>query len=396
MVLQETSVNADAVAAEAALKPPTCASWFDEVRSLGTAEAMRAAMHERYPFLDATRLRRLAIVGAAAEGQRLARLCTEHGITVVTVADDNPRLAGTQVEGVEVSPLAGLAGLDPEIPVIIASHRPLDLTLRLRALGCQRLALFLILQVLDPARFPPHMFYDGWFEDTAGNLDKYDRLAGMFSDPLSINHLDAILGFRLTGDIAALVGVVDWSVYEPKDLFAYSDQEIYLDGGAFDGDSINAFINRVGGRFQRAIGFEPDPKTFAALQQRFAGDARITAVPAGLHRDVGEMRFGADGSRGAKLGNEGDIVVPVTAIDTVLAGDPATFIKMNIEGAELDALNGARETIARWKPRLAISSYHMPSHLWQVPFLIKKLNPAYKVAIKQHDLGVIETVTYGY
>jgi hypothetical protein len=67
---------------------------------------------------------------------------------------------------------------------------------------------------------------------------------------------------------------------------------------------------------------------------------------------------------------------------------------MNIEGAELEALEGARESIRRWAPTLAISAYHRPSDLWQVAALARSLRPDYRLYFRQHDGGVIETVLY--
>jgi hypothetical protein len=67
---------------------------------------------------------------------------------------------------------------------------------------------------------------------------------------------------------------------------------------------------------------------------------------------------------------------------------------MNIEGAEIDALCGARSTIKRWMPKLAISVYHRPSDLWRIPRLVRELGPHYDLFLRQHDGGVIETVLY--
>ena len=71
-----------------------------------------------------------------------------------------------------------------------------------------------------------------------------------------------------------------------------------------------------------------------------------------------------------------------------------TYIKMNIEGAEIDALKGAAGSIARWTPKLAIAVYHRPSDLWQIAEVVRGLNPNYDLYLRQHDGGVIETVLY--
>jgi FkbM family methyltransferase len=373
---------------------PAAATWLDELARLRTAEAMREAYRSRYPAFEPARLTRLAIVGAGPEGQRLANLCAAHGISLAAIVDDSPAVRGARIAGCGVAAVESLATFDRDLPVVIASHRPLRLIERLHGMGFSSVALFVVLQILAPDRFPPHMFYDGWLEDLAVNGDRYRTLGAMFGDDLSRRHLDAIIGFRLTADIGALAPVIDWEVYYPRDLFELGDDEVYVDGGTYDGDTIRLFIKRVGGRFSKVIGFEPDPATFERLKANFEGEPRVQPVNKGLYDATRTLRFANDASRASIIGEHGDVEVPVTRLDDVLGGERVTFIKMNIEGAELRALRGARESINRWVPRLAISAYHRPSDLWQVPFLIHEIEPRYSLHLRQQDAGVIETVAY--
>ena len=123
-------------------------------------------------------------------------------------------------------------------------------------------------------------------------------------------------------------------------------------------------------------------------------EPRIEPINAGLHRQKAVLRFRDDASRGAIFTDDGDISMQVVSLDDVLAGSRASYIKMNIEGAEIDALNGARRTIERWLPKLAISVYHRPSDLWRIPQLVHETSPRYALYLRQHDGGVIETVLY--
>jgi hypothetical protein len=86
----------------------------------------------------------------------------------------------------------------------------------------------------------------------------------------------------------------------------------------------------------------------------------------------------------------------VTTVDHDLEGGHASFIKMNIEGAEIDALEGARRTIQSFAPQLAISAYHRPADLWAVPEKIRSLRDDYRLFLRQHDGGIIETVCYAH
>ena len=81
-------------------------------------------------------------------------------------------------------------------------------------------------------------------------------------------------------------------------------------------------------------------------------------------------------------------------LDELLDGARVSFIKLNIEGSELEALRGARRSIRSWKPKLATSVYHRPSDLWEVPELVRSLNQDYRLYVRQHDGGVVETVLY--
>ena len=113
-----------------------------------------------------------------------------------------------------------------------------------------------------------------------------------------------------------------------------------------------------------------------------------------MHSHGGSLRFRDDASRGAIFADDGDIEMPVTTIDEVLGGRRLTYIKMNIEGAEPDALRGGQKSIQKWLPRLAISVYHRPADLWQIPKQVLELNAGYELYLRQHDGGIIETVLY--
>lgn len=367
---------------------------FDTIAKAGSAAGLRARLAERWPAFAPRNLREIAIVGAADEGVRLAGLCAQQKISIRAIADDNPAKQGLSIEGCKVAGVDELAKLDRGTPVIIASHRSLLPTLRLRKLGFTNVAPFMLLQALDPARFPPHMFHRGLLEDLAENLPRYRELAEAVADDHSRAVLAAVIEYRLNADPAVLEPIVEWELYGPGNLLDYGGDEVYVDAGAFDGDSIRLFIKRVDGRFDKVIAFEPDPVTFGRLQANFTAEPRVHPIQAGLHRAKATLRFDDAGTRGSVLVEAGGITVPVVGLDEVLKGERVTYIKMNIEAAEIEALAGGAAAIRQWKPKLAISAYHMPDHLWRVPATIRGLVPDYRIFFRQHDGGIIETVTY--
>jgi FkbM family methyltransferase len=366
------------------------------VRSI--EDLIESMAHHNRGF-DPRRVTQLAILGAGPEGRRLADICKARGIKITALADDDPGKLGSIMAGSKIEPTSRLTDLDRAIPIIIASHRVLGASQRLRALGFSTVLPFAALQTLAPEVFTPHMFYDGWLQDLLDNKEAYASLNKELADDRSREVLDAVIEYRLTADPLVLEPVIEQGryhqgLYHPAGLFDLGDNEVYVDAGAYDGDSIRWFKDRVGNRYERILAFEPDPKTYARLKQNFAGEPRIEAINAGLHRKKAVLRFRDDASRGAIFTDDGDISMQVVSLDDVLAGSRASYIKMNIEGAEIDALHGAHGTIECWLPKLAISVYHRPSDLWRIPRLVRELGARYALFLRQHDGGVIETVLY--
>lgn len=367
---------------------------LDTIAKAGNVTQLRERLAERWPEFSKKNLKEIIIVGAAGEGLRLAAICARDGITLRGVGDDNPAMQGMMVEGCQVVSVDALASLDHSIPVVVASHRALLPVRRLRAMGFKTVAPFLMLQALDPIRFTPHMFHDGLLEDLIDNLARYRELDTLLADDYSRAVLAAAIGYRLDGEPEVLDPVVEWELYGPANLLNYGTDEVYVDGGAFDGDSIRLFIERVGGHYSRVFAFEPDPATFARLKTNFVSEPRIQPINAGLHKVKGTLRFDNAGTRGSILVESGGVTVPVVGLDEVLNGDRVSYIKMNIEGAEINALHGGSESIKHWKPKLAISAYHVPNHLWRIPQTIRELCPDYQISFRQHDGGIIETVVF--
>lgn len=369
--------------------------WRDRLNKAKTVEELRQSLRDNYPSIDFDQLKQLIVLGAAMEGQRLLRLCRELSIEVLAVCDDNPAKQGLWLEGHPVQPLSILENFDKTIPVIVATHRVLGPVRSLRKNGHTAVAAFAVLEVLRPDLFPPHLFYSEWLESLMNNRESINALKDLLADEKSRQVLDAIIGFRLTLDPEVLAPIVDWDLYGSEDILNLSDEEIYIDGGTYDGDTIKSFIERVNGRFKKVIGFEPDTQTYQRLQKNFSHESRVEVINKGLYSHEDVLYFDNVGTRASMLTNEpGGVAVPVASIDETLQGKPVTLIKMNIEGAEIPALNGAAKSIADYKPKLGISVYHRTADLWEIPFLVKKLHPDYRLYLRQHDGGVIESVLY--
>ena len=119
----------------------------------------------------------------------------------------------------------------------------------------------------------------------------------------------------------------------------------------------------------------------------------IEIIPKGLYNKETSLNFLNKGP-GSKVLLDGSTHIDVTSIDNVLNGNAATFIKLDIEGCELEALKGAKNTIIKYHPKLAICVYHKPEDIFEIPKYILSLVPNYKLYIRHYSNVELETVLY--
>ena len=167
----------------------------------------------------------------------------------------------------------------------------------------------------------------------------------------------------------------------------------FIDCGAYNGDTL-ALLSREGYAFDAIAAFEPDPANFVLLSERARVHGAAFCFPCGVGRSVGQVRFQSGDGMGSRESAEGDLTIQCVSIDEALPGFKPTYIKMDIEGAEIDALQGARRTIEEHRPSLAISAYHQPEHHWEVPLLIASWNLGYRFEMRGHSFGTYDTVLY--
>lgn len=188
--------------------------------------------------------------------------------------------------------------------------------------------------------------------------------------------------------------------YFPNDIIHLSD-EVFVDAGCYDLSTSLALRERCK-NVKKVYAFEPDPANFELCQARKQEThyEQVELLPLGTWSENTELNFWADSTQCSCVVMPGSIVnssykVPVAAIDRVVdAEDKVTFIKIDVEGAELESLKGAKETILRDKPKLAVCIYHKPEDLVDIPLYIHQLVPEYKLYIRHHSNDGSETVLY--
>jgi FkbM family methyltransferase len=224
-----------------------------------------------------------------------------------------------------------------------------------------------------------------------------EQLDNMWADDVSRSLYRAILEFRMTGDANLLPSPDLGTQYRPKDVPALKEPIRFVDCGAFNGDTLADFIN-VGLSVEAGAAFEPDLVNFASLAN-FVSQAskpiNISLWPCGVYSSTTQLTFETGKNMASGISASGKSVIQCIALDDAIPTFAPTFIKMDIEGAEYDALLGARQIINTYHPRLAVSLYHRPEHLWQLPMLVERIVPKqYKFYMRSHALNDFELVLY--
>jgi FkbM family methyltransferase len=218
------------------------------------------------------------------------------------------------------------------------------------------------------------------------------------ADDRSRSEFLAQLRWRLLFDFDALPDPVSEPIYFPGDTVGVRGDEVYVDCGAYDGDTILEFLQRCHNQCRGVIAFEPDSISLERLRKTVATlpdyiGSRIRIVPAAAGSQPGAIRFATAGELGSAVG-AGETEVACVRLDDALAGEAPTYLKMDIEGSEIDALQGASGLIGRHAPVLAVCAYHRQDHLWRIPATMRSLNPDYRIFLRPHTRLVEDLVCY--
>ena len=229
------------------------------------------------------------------------------------------------------------------------------------------------------------------------NKDYFEDFYNKLYDQHSKDSFVAFMMSKTRQDMKYLPPIFDKIQYFPKGMFELTDNESYFDCGAFIGDTIAEFLKAAGGSYNHIWAAEPDRSNYSRLMQYIKEEklTDIDVVNKGIYGCSGKLPFQESGSMLSMISEDADNYIEVDTIDNITGGKPVTYIKMDVEGAELEALRGAENTIREHKPILGISIYHKERDLIDIPLYISSIVPEYKFYFRVHKKLPIDTVLYG-
>lgn len=225
------------------------------------------------------------------------------------------------------------------------------------------------------------------------SIDEYTKVYDLLSDKLSKDHYENITQFRFNRDIKYLKDFefnIKGQYFE--NFIDFSKIESFVDGGSFDGQTALEFVRR-NENFKRVFVFEPNAASFDVVNEKLKGYDAIVLFNKGLWSKTEVLKFNANLGSASRIEDGGMHQIDVVALDEVIDGK-VDFIKLDIEGAEIEALAGAKRIIQTNTPHLAVCVYHDQIDYVRIAQYVLELMPSYRVYFRHYTQGVFESVMY--
>jgi FkbM family methyltransferase len=346
---------------------------------------------------------RVVLFGAGSLGGRVLAKLRSIGIEPLCISDNNPQRWNSTVDACPVlSPTEAAKRHGAEALFIVtiwnAAHWFSETLAQLQGLGCRFISSYSPVYWRFAATFLPFLLNDlphKVYQDAMSVL----RAEALWSDRISTDSYRSLIHWYATGDASHLPGRPRENSYFPADILSISPKEVLVDCGAYDGDTVRQATDLVGDAFQAIHAIEADPLSLHKLDMslsRMVSEirSRINVHPCAVGAERARVRFETTGTVDSKICDEGGVEVECVPLDELFADTPVTMIKMDIEGAEYDALRGAAKVIQRDQPILAICVYHTQNDIWRIPLLVREMLPGHRLYLRAYEGDGFQTVMY--
>ena len=382
--------------------------------------------------------RPIVLYGTGDGADKVIACLEAEGLTVSGIFASDEFVRGQEFHGFVVGKYSELLEIKEDIIVLIcfASELP------------EQLARFYELARVHETYAPHVPVFPGDETVTPAWISKYEEQLQLVYDRLadetSRNVFASVLDYRLSGKLSYLKVCTSDRAGDLRNIFSFGDKEIYVDLGAYDGDTLQEFLNLTGHRYKKIYAVEPDPKNFKKLtayveNKKIAG---VCCVNAGIWNAPGTLELRGNGGRQStfwqgtqteqkKTAGDNSVeqrsdtkaepaagqhnsnanraagkdvaghksisirrkkiktrMAEVVSIDYLLGSDHGDYMKFDVEGVEQEALEGAKEHLVPdvdgKLPKLLVAAYHHDEDIFKLPMLLWKLQPDYRIYMRKH------------
>lgn len=342
-----------------------------------------------WPVVDAKK--DVVLFGSGHIGRKTAKALRSREIVPVAFADNNLALDGSWIDGIPVLSLPKAArDWGEKALFVVTNFLPSDGGMggrleELAKLGCSQTASFITVG-WGCKGVLPH-FASELPSRLLAHASELAQVESLLLDDISRETFRQQLSWRLLGEFDRSVLPAP-NQYFPSDIIRPNTDEHFVDGGAFDGDTVRS----APWSFKKVTAIEPDPTN--ARKLRSLADGRFSVSEALLGNAPSLARFAGTGTMASCRSASGELEVRVETLDELLAEEHPTFVKLDVEGDELAALQGGLVTLKRSQPLVAVCVYHRPKDLWEIPLFLKAVLPGHRYFLRCHAWNGFELVFY--
>lgn len=355
--------------------------------------------------------RDIIIFGAGSYGRWMIRWLRENRIgRIVAIADNNNALWGKKIDNIKCDNITILSRKYPTAVVIVCSSwqkgiyeqlKLVDIEVSFRSKKQYEQEIQIGYYETKNKTAQLMNFFE-WFEqyekiDRIELENKEEQILNLLVDDESKMIIHNRIQFFNTGDYKFVKELPchENQYFGDYGIYKLDNQEIFVDCGAYIGDTISDFLDNVEG-YSKIYAFEPDEDNCKKLKSFVADkglcDIYINKAATGSQRNI--TFFSDEGTSGSRIAKDGNKIVVVKLDDEI--SDSITLLKMDVEGAELASLKGAKKLITTYHPKLAICLYHRPFDWYDIISYVHELCPEYKIAVRHHSNMIFETVMYAW
>lgn len=347
----------------------------------------------------------LILFGTGKLGRRTLKGLREVGIEPLAFCDNNAVIWGSDIEGLKVlSPEQAVSDFGRKAAFVVTiwndtlGHPLEEVRKQLQSYGDCTVVSFLPLYWKYHKKLLPYFSLDLPSKILAAR-EELLAITVFIEDRESRLNFFKNIKSRFAGELQILPGSIDKRIQFKNEFFKPNKEEVFVDAGAYNGDTLKLILESSPLEFKEFIALEPDPQNFTKLNDLVGTyddklRSKITTFPVAVSSFNGEISFDGSGTEQAQISSNGDIKVECRRIDDLLIDKEVTFIKMDIEGAEPDAIEGASDIIKNRSPILAISVYHQIDHLWRMVCLINNIRRDYAFFFRPHAAGGWDYILY--
>ncbi|MCX7634465.1 MAG: FkbM family methyltransferase [Syntrophales bacterium] len=345
----------------------------------------------------------IILYGAGGFGEKACQVLLKKGYNVAAFMDQHATSMVCKLGIPVFTPdhKAITAAMKRDIPVFIAIHNRdtdiIPIIALLIRLGYQKVFSPVRLYEICGDELGEHF----WMTSSTSYGSEKGTLKeclSVWEDDISVNIFCTTLKYRITGDWRYLSKPSLGDQYLPVDIPQRWCEPIRLvDCGAFTGDTIKILL-AAKLNIQALAAFEPDEDNFRQLVRFLSANGShiqdIAMWPCAVYSSTAKRAFHAARGEASHLSPLGEQLVQCVSLDEAIPRFRSNLIKMDVEGAEYEALQGARNIIARDKPDLAICVYHRFDDLWRIPLLIRRFSDEYRLYLRLHGYNGFDLVMY--